>query len=68
MLDPTVGKLAAELFNLNMEEQNNLWSMLGGMYRPSVLYKFRALVIQEKHAVDGGGPVLVKDIELEEKQ
>ncbi|MCP5108602.1 MAG: DUF4255 domain-containing protein [bacterium] len=64
MLDHSVGKITAELFNMNMEEQNNLWSMLGSIYRPSVLYKFRALLIQEKHALPGGGPVLKKDLEL----
>jgi hypothetical protein len=68
MLDHTVGKISVELFNLNMEEQNNLWSMLGGMYRPSVLYMFRALLIQEKHGLPAGGPVLKKDLELVEKK
>jgi hypothetical protein len=68
MLDHTVGKISVELFNMNMEEQNNLWSMLGGMYRPSVLYKFRTLYIQEKHALPTGGPVLEKDLELKEKK
>jgi hypothetical protein len=66
-LDPVVGKLTVELCNMNMEEQNNLWSMLGGAYRPSVLYMLRALVIQEKHALDTGGPVLEKELELTEK-
>lgn len=68
MLDHTVGKISVELFNMNMEEQNNLWSMLGGMYRPSVLYKFRTLYIQEKQALPTGGPVLEKDLELKEKK
>lgn len=67
-LDPAVGKLTAELFNMSMEEQNHLWSMLGGDYRPSVLYKFRALLVQEKHELSSGGPVLEKDIEIKEKQ
>jgi hypothetical protein len=67
-LDPAVGKLTAELFNMNMEEQNNLWAMLGGVYRPSILYKFRALLVQEKHERSSGGPVLEKDLELREKQ
>ncbi len=68
MLDTGVGKLTAELHNMNMEEQNNLWSMLGGMYRPSVLYRFRALMVQEKHGMDAGGPVLKKDLEITEKK
>jgi len=68
MLDAAAGKLTAELFNMNMEEQNNLWSMLGGMYRPSVLYRFRALMVQERHGVGAGGPVLEKDLELTVKK
>lgn len=66
-LDYSVGKLAAELFNMSMEEQNNLWGMLGGVYRPSVLYKFKSLLIQEKQAVSSGSPVLEKDIEIKNK-
>ncbi len=64
LLGPAVGKFSAELFNMNMEEQNNLWGMLGGTYRPSVLYLFRALLFQEKQAQPGGGPVLTKEIKL----
>jgi len=67
-LDPTVGKLTVELCNLNLEEQNNLWSMLGGAYRPSILYLFRTLVFQEKHTLDTGSPVLEKNLELTEKK
>jgi len=68
MLDPEVGKLTVELFNMDLEEQNKLWSMLGGIYRPSVLYKFSALLVREKRELSSGGPVLEKDIEIKEKQ
>ena len=67
-LDTAVGKLTVELFNMDLEEQNKLWSILGGIYRPSVLYKFRALLVQEKHEITTGGPVLEKELELGEKQ
>ena len=68
LLDYSVGKLTAELFNMNMEEQNNLWAMLGGTYRPSALYLFRALLIRDEQARGGGGPVLSKDFELKDRK
>lgn len=68
MLDHSVGKITSELFNMNIDEQNHLWSMLGGMYRPSVLYKLRALMIQEEHALPAGEPVRKKEFEIMEKK
>ncbi len=47
-LDPAYGAIKADFYSLSMEEQNQLWGMLGGSYRPSVLYRLRALLIQEK--------------------
>jgi hypothetical protein len=67
LLDPGVGRISAELLNMGLEEQNNLWSMLGGMYRPSVMYIFRALMIREIQPGDSEGLVLEKNMELGEK-
>lgn len=47
-LDPAIGKLVFELYNLSFHEQNNLWASLGAKYTPSVLYKMRMLVIDEQ--------------------
>jgi len=46
-LDKEVKKLIVELQPMSFEQQNYLWGMIGGKYLPSVLYKFRMLVIQE---------------------
>ncbi|MBZ5524632.1 MAG: DUF4255 domain-containing protein [Acidobacteriia bacterium] len=40
-------KLSLELVNLTIHEVNNVWSILGAKYMPSVVYKVRMLVVQE---------------------
>jgi len=47
-LDPSIEKLIAELHSLSFEQLNHLWAILGGKYVPSVMYKFRLLVIDEE--------------------
>ena len=46
-LDERVEKLIVELHPMSFEQQNYLWGMVGGKYLPSVLYKFRMIVVQE---------------------
>lgn len=41
-----IEKLIFDLHTLRFEELNNLWSINGGKYIPSVLYKMRMVVIQ----------------------
>jgi hypothetical protein len=40
-------KLSIELVNLSIHEVNNIWSILGAKYMPSIVYKVRMLVVQE---------------------
>lgn len=40
-------KLSLELVNLSIQEVNNVWSILGAKYMPSIAYKMRMLVLQE---------------------
>ncbi|HEX5432935.1 MAG TPA: DUF4255 domain-containing protein [Candidatus Angelobacter sp.] len=40
-------RLSVELVNLTIHELNNVWSILGAKYMPSVVYKIRMLVVQE---------------------
>ncbi len=51
-LDSEVKKLIVELHPMSFEQQNYLWGMVGGKYLPSVLYKFRLIVIQEDIEVE----------------
>jgi len=41
-------KLICDLCTFNFEQSNQLWSMLGGKYIPSVLYKVRLVHIEEE--------------------
>lgn len=47
-MDTRIEKLIAELHPMSFEQQNYLWGMVGGKYLPSVMYRFRMLVIQEE--------------------
>ncbi len=42
----TLEKLIFDVHNLNLEQLNYLWSILGGAYLPSVLYKVRLVKVQ----------------------
>lgn len=45
-------KLTFEMVNAGFEELNNLWSVLGGTYLPSVIYKVRLVRVQGADAID----------------
>jgi hypothetical protein len=64
-LDSRVQKLVVELYTLNFEQVNHLWSTLGGKYLPSVMYKVRQLSVDEDVTVSESG--FIKEIQLEEK-
>jgi hypothetical protein len=51
-LDPAIDKLIFEFVNQDMQSLNYIWSMLGGKYVPSVLYKVRMITIQEGIAAE----------------
>ena len=64
-LDSRILKLIAELYSLNFEQINHLWSTLGGKYIPSVMYKIRQITIDEDITVSESG--FIKEIKLNEK-
>jgi hypothetical protein len=47
----TLEKLVFDLVNMNFEELNNLWGVLGGSYFPSVVYKVRMVRVQASTAM-----------------
>lgn len=51
------------LHNLGFENLNNLWTVLGGRYLPSVIYKARILIYQQSPPVNGA---LITDIREKE--
>jgi len=48
-LDPRIERLALEMVSLDLAELSNLWSMLGGKYVPSVLYRMRMISFDSGH-------------------
>ncbi|MBO9731386.1 MAG: DUF4255 domain-containing protein [Chitinophaga sp.] len=51
------------LHNLGFENLNNLWTVMGGRYLPSVIYKARVLMFQQAPPVNGS---LITDIHGDE--
>ena len=43
---PTLERLTLDFHNLNLEQLNHMWGVLGGAYFPSVLYKVRLVRVQ----------------------
>ncbi|MEO1032096.1 MAG: DUF4255 domain-containing protein [Bacteroidota bacterium] len=56
-------KIILDMESLKISELNQLWSMLGNKYMPSVLYKMRMITIQHDEE-DGGGVVERVNIKL----
>jgi len=54
-LDAKILQLNADLFTLNFEQINHVWSTLGGKYLPSVMYKVRQVTLEDENAVETEG-------------
>ena len=64
-LDPRIVKLHLELYTMNFEQVNHLWSTLGGKYLPSVLYKMKLIpIVDEANQREG---MLITEINGEKK-
>lgn len=50
--------LTVQLFSLTYEQQSYLWSCLGAKYEPSLLYKFRVLVVFDQDTEQSSAPIL----------
>lgn len=64
-LDSRILKLIVELYTLNFEQVNHLWSTLGGKYLPSVMYKIRQVKLDEELIVSESG--FIKEINIQDK-
>lgn len=58
-LPPGIDKLIFDLYNVGLDQVHHLWSMLGGKYIPSVVYKLRLLAIQQS---EPGGTGVIRKI------
>lgn len=60
---PTVFEnIRAEFVSLNYEQTNYLWGLFGGKYQPSVVYKFKALAIDNFDEIAGGLPIITTEV------
>lgn len=57
-------KVIFDLYSTRFEELNQLWSILGGKYVPSVVYKMRLAVIQD---ADEEGAGIISEMRLRTK-
>jgi hypothetical protein len=64
-LDSRVERIMVDLYTMNFEQVNHLWSILGGKYLPSALYKVRQLTIDENAVTSESG--LIREIRVEER-
>lgn len=60
-LDPGIEKLILEMMSFNLEQLQQLWSMLGGRYHPSIAYKMRMITIDSVTNTPG---IPIKEIEM----
>jgi hypothetical protein len=60
-----IEKLVFDLVNMNLEHLHHLWSMLGGKYIPSVVYKMRMVVIDQ--ALEAPPAPLISQIVIDDK-
>jgi hypothetical protein len=63
-LDIRIQKLIVDLYTVNFEQLNQIWSVLGGKYLPSVLYKVRQITIDED-AIDYESG-FIKEVDMNE--
>jgi hypothetical protein len=64
-LDSRVEKLMVDLYTMNFEQVNHLWSVLGAKYLPSALYKVRQVTIDANVITSESG--LIREIRLDER-
>ncbi|MEL6639444.1 MAG: DUF4255 domain-containing protein [Bacteroidota bacterium] len=66
-LDPSIQKLIVEFYSHSFEQMYNFWSVLGGNYLPSVLYRVRLLTVQKREVLGSNNPIekiIIKDPHL----
>ncbi|HEY9045479.1 MAG TPA: DUF4255 domain-containing protein [Ohtaekwangia sp.] len=57
-LDSRIELINVDLFSLNFEQINHIWSTLGGKYLPSVMYKVRQLAVEDENTPELEGKLI----------
>ena len=58
-LDAGIKKLLVDLYSMNFEQQNHMWSTLGCKYLPSALYHVRMLCLKDEQVLWERPPVQI---------
>jgi len=64
-LDSRIQRIVVDLHNMSFEQTNHMWSILGGKYFPSVMYKIRQVTIDENATISESG--FIKEIQLNDQ-
>jgi hypothetical protein len=64
-LDSRIQRLVVDMYNLNFEQSNHLWSVMGGKYFPSVMYKIRQVSLDENLITGESG--FIKEVQVNDK-
>lgn len=64
-LDDSIQRLIVDMHNVSFEQANHLWSILGGKYLPSVMYKVRQVTLDENAVTSESG--FIQEINIEDK-
>lgn len=61
-------EMRAEFVSLNYEQTNYLWGLFGGKYHPSVIYKFKTILVDNADITPGGPPITETLVTAEHKK
>ena len=64
-LDTSIQRLIVDMHNVSFEQANHLWSILGGKYMPSVMYKVRQVTLDENAVISESG--FIQEINIKDK-
>ena len=64
-LDNSIQRLIVDIHNVSFEQANHLWSILGGKYLPSVMYKVRQVTLDENAVISESG--FIQEISIKNK-
>ncbi len=66
-LDARIEKLLLEIENLQPQELQNLWSMFGGKYIPSIVYKVRTVILDPNTPYDQSALINQTTIDIDQE-
>lgn len=66
-LDARIDQLSVEMLSVSHETLNQIWACLGAKYLPSVLYRVRVVVLQDREPEQIGAPITSISLDVHDK-